>query len=497
MQLVNYTLQSWANVGPLIDLPPLLDLILMVNILLAIFMIFTERRNPTSALAWLSILLFLPAIGFVLYLVFGQNFHKRRMFRLKEQDDRYFREIIRTQKSDLLEHPHDFGDEHLEAFRSMVTMLLENNEAVLSRDNQLEVYTRGEDMFAALLEAIKGARQHIHLEYFIIRDDLLGRSVLAALAEKAREGIEVRLLYDAVGCNKVRKSFFSPLTESGGEVASFFPAILPHINLRVNYRNHRKIAVIDGVTGFIGGFNIGDEYLGKDPFLGYWRDTHLRIRGSAVYGLQLRFFMDWNFAARGDLGFEGKYFPSPQIQGAVAVQVVSSGPDARWNQIKEGYLKLISLARESIYLQSPYFVPDESVSDALRIAALSGIDVRVMVPARPDHPFVKWTNCSYIGELLEAGVRTYRYEKGFIHSKTVVVDGIAASVGTANWDVRSFRLNFETNAFIYDCEIAGRLKREFESDIQDSVEITSEMYKKRSKIVKMKESVSRLFSPIL
>ncbi len=497
MQLVNASIQFWENALPFIDLPPLLDLILVVNIILAIIMVFTERKNPTSALAWLSILLFLPAFGFVLYLLFGQNFHRKRLFRMKERDDQYFQEITRTQKNEILAHPHEFGDEYLDAYCGMITMFLETNQAQLSRDNKLQVYTSGEAIFAALLEAIKGARDHIHLEYYIIRDDALGREVLNALAKKAAEGVVVRLLYDAVGCNKVKKKFFSPLLDAGGEVASFFPAILPHVNLRVNYRNHRKIAVIDGVCGFIGGFNIGEEYLGKDPVLGHWRDTHLRLSGSAVHALQTRFFMDWNFAAKDDLGFEAGYFPHPGFQGTVAVQVVSSGPDARWNQIKEGFLKLISLATESIYLQSPYFVPDESVSDALRIAALSGIDVRIMVPAKPDHPFVKWTNCSYLGELLEAGVRVYRYKKGFIHSKTVVVDGIAASVGTANWDVRSFRLNFETNAFIYDREVAGRLKREFEADIGDSVEITPEMYKKRSTIVKMKESISRLFSPIL
>lgn len=497
MQLINESIQLWENARPFIDLPPLLDLILVVNIILAIVMVFTERKNPTSALAWLSILLFLPAIGFVLYLVFGQDFHRKHLFRTKERDDQYFQEITRTQKNEILAHRHEFGDEHLDAYCGMITMLLETNQAQLSRDNRVQVFTSGDDMFAALLEAIRGAREHIHLEYYIIRDDALGSAVLDALSKKAAEGVIVRFLYDAVGCNKVRSSFFSPLLDAGGEVASFFPAILPHVNLRVNYRNHRKIVVIDGICGFIGGFNIGEEYLGKDPVLGHWRDTHLRLIGSAVHALQTRFFMDWNFAAKDDLRFETRYFPHPGAREGVAVQVVSSGPDAKWNQIKEGFLKLINLAKESIYLQSPYFVPDESVSDALRIAALSGIDVRIIVPAKPDHPFVKWTNCSYLGELLEAGVRVYRYKKGFIHSKTVVVDGIAASVGTANWDVRSFRLNFETNAFIYDREVAGRLKREFEADIKDSVELTAEGYKMRSYIVKMKESISRLFSPIL
>ncbi|MDD1717690.1 MAG: cardiolipin synthase [Methanoregulaceae archaeon] len=474
----------------------LLDLILILNIPLAVAMVFFERRNPTSALAWLVVLLFLPAAGFVLYMVFGQNYHKARLFRVKEEDDRILLSMLREQEKELLDRGHSFEDPGLDRFRGLVFMLLENNHAYLTRDNTVQVYTTGEEKFRDLFAAIGSAQDHIHLEYYIIRDDTLGREIVKALSERARAGVTVRFLYDAVGCGNISRHFFDELRESGGQVASFFPSLIPHVNLRVNYRNHRKIAVIDGKTGFIGGFNIGDEYLGKGE-LGNWRDTHLRIAGSSVLALQLRFMLDWNYAASDDLGLEERYFPYSKPVGATAVQIASSGPDAKWNQIKEGYLKIIGLARESIFIQSPYFVPDESVMDAIRIAALSGIDVRIMTPAKPDHPFVHWASSSYIGDLLEAGGRAYNYESGFIHSKTIVVDRVVASVGSANWDVRSFRLNFEANAFLYDREVADRLARAFEEDIRESTEITRDVYARRGVRVKFKESVSRLLSPIL
>ena len=346
---------------------------------------------------------------------------------------------------------------------------------------------------------IQNAKQHIHIEYYIIRNDDLGHKVVAALAEKAKEGVEVRLIYDGLGCAKLPRKFFDELTDAGGQVAGFFERKIPVLNKRVsyrhNYRDHRKIVVIDGTTGFVGGFNIGDEYLGKGP-LGYWRDTHLKLNGYAVGMLQVRFFQDWSFAAKEVLDAEPKYFPKEQdVTGDSAVQIVSCGPDTQWEPIKKGFIALINSAAETIYIQSPYFVLDESVMEALKIAALTGVDVRVMIPCKPDHPFVYWTSYANVGELLAAGARAY--DNGFIHSKTVVVDGLASSVGTANGDVRSFRLNFETNAFVYDREIAAVLKAAFENDINKSTEITKQLYGERSTKIKLKESISRLFSAAL
>jgi cardiolipin synthase len=475
----------------------ILLLIIVINILFAISLVFLERRNPTASLAWLAILVFLPIAGFVLFLILGQTFYREKMFYLKEKEGRAIQEMVRDQKKEILADRSLAESGPFRAFRDMILMLLANNWAYLTTNNRVRIFTDGNDKFSALLDSIRNARDHVHLEYYIIRNDRLGKEIVAALAERARAGVTVRLLVDGLGCAKLPGDFFDEYRESGGKLARFFPSLIPLINLRMNFRNHRKIAVIDGRTGFVGGFNIGDEYLGKDPRFGRWRDTHFMVEGAAALALQVRFFLDWNYAAGEYIRYDDRYYPEPETSGDVAIQVVSSGPDARWNQIKEAYLKLIYSARKSVYIQSPYFVPDESVIDALRIAALSGIDVRIMIPNRPDHPFVYWASYSCIGELLDAGVKAYTFEDGFIHAKTVVVDGIAASVGSANWDVRSFRLNFETNAFVYNPAVAGELHGIFLRDIEDSRELTPGRYARRSLTVRCKESVSRLLSPLL
>lgn len=471
--------------------------VLFLNVLFAVTIVFFERKNPSTTLAWLSILFFLPLLGFVLYLFLGHNYHRERLFKAKAEDDARVQGLIAAQIKSLAEGEIAFRDPRLGAYLGMVLMLMRNNWAFLTASNRVTVYTDGEEKFAALLDAIAGARDFVHIEYYIIRDDALGRRVVGALTEKARQGVEVRLLVDGLGCARLPRDFFDAFVGAGGRLARFFPSVVPYLNPRMNYRNHRKIAVIDGRVGFVGGFNIGDEYLGKDSRFGYWRDTALKIEGYAVAGLQGRFFLDWNFASGPELSYSPRYFPEMVPVGEISIQVVSSGPDARWNQVKEAYLKLINSAQRSVYLQTPYFVPDGSVADALRIAALSGVDVRVMIPCKPDHPFVYWASYSFIGELLEAGVRAYTYDRGFIHAKTIVVDGIAASVGSANWDERSFRLNFETNAFVYDPAVAGRLHEIFLADIRDCSELTPAVYAARGRVIKVKESVSRLFSPLL
>ncbi len=475
--------------------------ILLINLLFAISLIFFERKNPSATLAWLAVLFFIPVLGFILYLIFGQTFHREKMFKVKAELDKEAKSLFKEQLEELQEYKARPSDEELDKYLAMAHMLLVNDMALLTENNQIHVYTDGNDKFNALQDAIKNATQHIHIEYYIIRNDDLGHKIVAALAEKAKEGVEVRLIYDGLGCARLPRNFFKELTDAGGQVAGFFERKIPLLNIRVNYkknyRDHRKIVVIDGTTGFVGGFNIGDEYLGKGP-LGYWRDTHLKLNGYAVDMLQIRFFQDWSFVAKEVLDFETKYFPEQEeVTGDAAVQIVSCGPDTQWEPIKKGFIALINSATETIYIQSPYFVLDESVMEALKIAALTGVDVRVMIPCKPDHPLVYWASYANVGELLDAGARAYTYDNGFIHSKTVVVDGLASSVGTANWDVRSFRLNFETNAFIYGREIAVVLKTAFENDIKQSTEITKQLYSERSTRVKIKESISRLFSAAL
>jgi cardiolipin synthase len=266
--------------------------------------------------------------------------------------------------------------------------------------------------------------------------------------------------------------------------------------MKINYRNHRKLAIIDGEIGYIGGFNIGDEYLGFNKRFGYWRDTHLRVEGEAVNNMQTRFILDWNHASRRDIVYEQRYYQA-KPKGDVGMQIVSSGPDSEWEQIKHGYLKMILSAKKYVYIQTPYFIPDDSLLDALRVAVLSGVDVRIMIPNKPDHPFVYWATFSNIGDMLKAGASIYVYQKGFLHAKTIVVDGKIASVGTANIDVRSFRLNFEVNAFLYHPEVAQSLADRFHEDIVESTELTFKLYHARTKWIRFKEAISRLLSPIL
>jgi cardiolipin synthase len=295
-----------------------------------------------------------------------------------------------------------------------------------------------------------------------------------------------------IRCKKVKE-----LKAVGGKVGVFFASKIPLINMKVNFRNHRKMVIIDGEIGYIGGFNVGNEYLGLDERMGNWRDNHLRIEGSAVDSLQLRFLLDWRTTNTEQVeNFESSFVFQEDKDGQT-VQIVASGPDQEWEQIKYGYLKMINSAKESIYIQTPYFVPDDSMLEALKIAALSGIDVKIMIPDKPDHMFVYWATYSYLGEVINAGGKGYLYNNGFLHSKTIIVDGKIASVGSANIDVRSFKLNFEANAFVYDHDFAGELRKEFDKDLEVSLLVDEKKYESRGRIIKIKESISRLLSPIL
>lgn len=464
----------------------LLEIFFLIQIVLVFAIIFDQRRTPTSTVGWIMVLLLLPGLGLILYLFLGQDWTKRRLFAMKAKDDRRLQDVVVSQRSELERIGRDTT---YERFLSIIRMLLESNRAFITDDNTLTIFTDGTAKFASLFDAIRAARHHIHLEYYIIRDDALSGELIQILTEKAREGIEVRLLADAMGM-KVKKKKLKEFEQAGGKHAVFFPRIFT-----MNYRDHRKLAVIDGTTGYIGGYNIGEEYLGKGP-LGYWRDAAIKIEGTGATGLQVRFFMDWNYASGEKLDYDPVYFPVTPGAGNCPLQTVSSGPDARWSQIKEGYVKLILSAEKSVYIQTPYFIPDDSITDALRIAALSGVDVRIMVPCKPDHPFVYWATLSFIGDLLDSGMRAYTYDNGFIHAKTIVVDGIACAVGSANFDIRSFRLNFEASSFFYDPVYGGQLKQAFLDDLPKCTEITLESYRNRSRWFKARESVSRLFSPL-
>ncbi|SEJ76567.1 cardiolipin synthase [Bhargavaea ginsengi] len=472
--------------------------IFILNIFLAIALIFLERRDATSTWAWLLVLFFIPVLGFFIYLTFGRQLRKKQLFRWEDRNKIGIEQLVNYQIEAIEDGTFDFRLDDTAHYQDMVYLHLRNNHALLTQDNNMEIFNDGGKKFEALLDDLENAKDHIHIQYYIFRLDNLGQRILDILIRKAKSGVRVRVLFDDIGSRGLRKRHFRELTAAGGEVEAFFPAILPLINPRMNYRNHRKIAIIDGRVGYVGGFNVGDEYLGLNRRFGYWRDTHLRIEGSAVHPLQTRFILDWNQAsASHDIEYHERYFPAIPRKGSVGMQIVSSGPDEQWEQIKDGYLKMIHLAKKYIYIQTPYFIPDASFLDALRIACLSGIDVRIMIPNKPDHMFVYWATYSHVGILLRAGAKVYIYENGFIHAKMIVVDDEVATVGTANIDVRSFKLNFEINAFIYDREKSHELAELFEQDMRLSTELTLEAYQNRTTNIRFKESVSRLLSPIL
>ncbi|HNX17177.1 MAG TPA: cardiolipin synthase [Methanoregula sp.] len=479
-----------------------MDLILLaiviLNICFGISIVFFERKSPEIALAWLTLLVFIPVAGFILYLVFGQNFYRARLFRVKAGDDKEIQDRVSGQLSEVTRLETIKKDERKNKFLRVIRTLLVNNRSIVTDNNNIEIYTNGHDKFKALFAAVEQAKEFIHVEYYYISPDRMGTQFAELLTKKAREGVEVRVLVDGLPFSIVPTSFWKPFIDAGGKKAVFFPGFLRFINIRFNNRNHRKIVVIDGKTAFCGGFNVGDEYVGEGvKKLGFWRDTHVKIDGDAAQLLELRFLMDWNYASEEQIETRDRYFPKSNSTGSAIVQIVSSGPDHQHNQIKLAYLQLINTASESIYIQTPYFVPDASLLDALRLAAQSGIDVKIMIPCKPDHMFVYAVNHAFIRDLLDAGVKAYTYDEGFIHAKTLVIDGVVASVGSANWDIRSFKLNFETNALIYDSGYAKKLKEIFEDDLKHSTEITPESLKKRPLTDKIWEPIARLFSPVL
>ncbi|MFC3039901.1 cardiolipin synthase [Virgibacillus xinjiangensis] len=473
----------------------LLGLIIFLNIGLAASIVFLERKDATSAWAWLMVLMFIPIAGFFLYLIFGKPISNRQIFSWDTKSRLGVKTAVQAQLRSLEDGSLEFTHPEIEEYKSLVYLHLRNDDAIFTQNNAVDVYTDGEKKFAALIQDLESAKDHIHLQYYILRNDGLGNRIAEVLIKKANEGVQVRLLYDDMGSRLLKRKYIKRLKAAGVEVESFFPSMF-NVNLKINYRNHRKLTIIDGKVGYIGGFNIGDEYLGYDRKFGYWRDTHLRLTGDAVQNMQTRFILDWNQASRHDILYEDRYY-NTSPSGDVGAQIVSSGPDSDWEQIKNGYIKMILSAKKYIYIQTPYFIPDESLRDALRIAVLSGVDVKIMIPNKPDHPFVYWATLSHSGDLLQAGADIYIYQNGFLHAKTIIVDGNIASVGTANIDVRSFRLNFEVNAFLYDKNITSRLLESFEEDIRLSTQMTKKLYEKRSLGIRFKESVSRLLSPVL
>lgn len=481
--------------------PLLLELITIMNFIFIIITVFIERKKPMTAMFWILALTFLPAVGFVLYLIFGRNLriNKNKDFKAKKAYDELYSHWLMEQKNLLNDRKIDFTDPAMSQYYDIIEMHLNMSRSIYTQDNDITIFTSAQEKYDALLQDIENARDTIHMLYFIINNDGIGRKVVELLAKKAAQGVQVRLLYDHIGSIFTPFSMFKELIRNGGKVYRFFPLRLGSY-LRMNFRNHRKIVVIDGKTGYVGGINIGDEYMGLHKRKKPWRDTHLRITGTAVYFLQERFLMDWLYASKekaiDDISVLESFFPQVTPLGQTGVQIVSSGPDSSGEQIKRGYIKMIHSARSTLYIQSPYFVPDDPFLEALQIAAMSGVDVRIMLPAIPDKWFVYRIATSYIEDLLSYGIKVYLYP-GFLHAKMVVMDGKIASLGTTNIDIRSFMLDFEVNAFVYNTEFAQRCKDIFEKDMAGCRLVTREWYDSRSLWVKFQEGICRLFSPLM
>ena len=475
----------------------LIILFTILDLLCIFAVIFVERKNPASTIAWTLVLIFIPFLGFAAYLMFGSGFHvnKKKRFELKQVSDTLYKQVIgkHAEKTRLGASPEDIP------FPRLLSYLQNDGGCFFTRDNDAHIFTGGLDMFTRMLDDIRKAEKHVHLLYYIFRNDALGRDIVRLLTEKARQGVQVRVMYDSLGSLLSGTRMFKPLIEAGGEVRAFSPLVFAlSSHLRLNYRNHRKIAVIDGRTGYMGGMNVGVEYLGRHKKLHPWRDTQLRLTGGSVFFLQERFLMDWMYAQQDPSPPEDllDFFSPVRGNDALGMQIASSGPDTENASIKNALLEMLYAARKNVFIQTPYFTPDDSFIDALRIAVKAGVDVRIMLPGLIDHLTVSCATYSYAWQLLRTGVRIYRYN-GFLHAKTMVIDGSAATIGSANIGNRSFAVNFEINAFIHDKAFAGKCEEIFLNDQQHCEELHEFWFQQRSPVVRAAYGVCRLFSPLM
>ncbi len=465
-------------------------LIYAFTVTATILTVLMDNRQPAKTMAWVLVLLFVPVVGIVLYFFFGQNVRKMRFISQRSLDQLTRRSMLEFVEQRELRLPDEY--------RTQIRLFANQNMSLPFKDNEADIYTSGYDFFPALLRAIAEAKHHIHLEVYIFADDALGRLVADALIARSKAGVEVRLIYDDVGSWRVKKSFFERMRNAGIDVHAFMPVKFPAFTSKVNYRNHRKLCVIDGTVGFIGGMNIALRYVKGTPRQP-WRDTHLCVRGGAVYALQCSFLVDWYFVDRTLITNRRYYPPVPwRINNDCIAQVVTGSPVAQWPDMMQGYVRVLLEAQQYVYIATPYFLPTEPILFAMRTAALAGVDVRLMLPRHSDSRLLEWASISYVMETLEAGVKVLLYTAGFNHSKLLVCDDSLCTCGSANVDFRSFENNFEANIFFYDRTMALRMKQVFLDDeahcttIGNVRELTHRPFRLR-----LWESVVRLISPLL
>ena len=471
--------------------------LIFANIVAAIAAIILERRNPAASAAWVTVIFMLPVAGIVLFFLLSQNISARKLYKLSEFEEMKIDSSLKNQINEIKNGTYRFSTEEGKLWQDMIHLNQLYGRAYYSQNNSVEFITDGRQMFDTMMQDIMSARETINIMFFIVKNDETGRQFIDALTQKAREGVEVRLLLDSMGSRQINDRVLRDFLDAGGKRAYFFPRKLNLVNFDFNYRNHRKLAVIDGIIGYTGGFNIAREYLGLKKKFGYWRDTHIRITGQSVQDINARFILDWRTASKEKIVLSEAFYSGVISEGNTGIQIVSSGPDSVKEEVKRSLMKMITSAERSIYVQTPYFVPDDSILESLKMAAQCGVDVRVMIPCIPDHPLVYWATYSYAGELVKSGGRVFIYENGFLHSKTMVVDGEVGTVGSANFDRRSFSLNFESNAFIYDKKEAQTMERIFCEDLKECKELTISLYENRSRTIKVKEVAARLLSDLL
>lgn len=457
-----------------------------ITILGIILVIVTENRNPLKTLPWIVLLVLAPVVGLVVYFFFGQNLSKQRII------SRRTRKRITMQ----LEEGEHGGDPELpDRYKPLAVLLMNTLHSIPLYGSRIGVYTDGQTKMEALLSDIARARHHIHLQYYIINDDETGCCLRDALAAKAREGVEVRILYDDVGSRSAKKSFFRDMRGMGIEAHAFLHVKFPLFTSKVNYRNHRKIVVIDGRVGFIGGMNIADRYV-RGTGWGTWRDTHFRIEGNGVAGLQASFLSDWSATTKQHVSGVGYFPPTERFTDGI-LQIAPSGPFGKWRALLQADSYAIARARQRVWIQTPYYLPSDVLNTALQEAALAGIDVRLMLPARSDSKVVDLATHSYLDDMMKAGVKISFYTPGFLHSKLLVIDDMLTVIGSANMDFRSFEHNFEVNAFVYDCEFTARMAAVFEDDLTHCHTATPAEWFTRPRTRRIAESLMRVFSPLL
>ena len=450
-----------------------------------------DNRQPVKTMAWALVIYFVPIAGIVLYIFFGINTRREKLISQRSLDQLTKRTMLGfVEQSDLV-----VPQQH----QKMIEFFINDNSALPFKNNNVDIFTTGYDFFLSLIADIGKARHHIHIDIYIFENDALGRLVRDVLIDKASEGVEVRVIYDDVGSWSTDNEFFEVMRDAGVEVSPFLPVRFPQFARKVNYRNHRKIFVIDGETGYVGGFNIANRYVkGRDGQP--WRDTMVRITGSGVYGIQRAFLIDWYFVDRTMISSRRYYPPvQPELVNNCMVQMVNSGPISPYPSIMQGYVRALMEAHHYIYIQTPYFMPTEAVLVAMKTAAVGGVDVRLMVPRRGDAYFVAWASRTYLREIMEAGVKVYMYNGGYLHSKMLVVDDAMVTCGSTNVDFRSFENNFESNVFFYDTSVARRFRTMFENDVSSCIllnDLTKEQLHSTF-FSRLWESVTRLLAPVM